>query len=150
MKHPNEEEIRKEVERGTKSLKAAKKLFEEELFEDAISRSYYAILHVAKAVLLMENVKVYSHEAVKRLFGMHLIKTGKIELKYSKIMREEQDDRYLADYDVAFFVEEGRVKKRIEDAECFFEAMIKYLEKHGIDFIKKIDPGVNKEDSGRG
>ena len=148
MKHPNEEEIRKEVERGKKSLTAAKKLFEEELFEDAISRSYYAILHVAKAVLLMENVKVYSHEAVKRLFGMHLIKTGKIEPEYSKIMREEQDDRYLADYDVAFIVEAERVKKRIEDAEYFFEAMIKYLEKHQIDFNKKIDPEGNKGNKG--
>ena len=72
MKYPNEEEIIREVERGTRSLRAAKKLFEAELFEDAISRCYYAILHAAKAVLLIENVKVYSHEAVKRLFGMHL------------------------------------------------------------------------------
>ena len=55
-------------------------------------------------------------------------------------MREEQDDRYLADYDVAFFVEEERVKKRIEDAECFFKAMIEYLEKHKIDFNKKKCP----------
>jgi uncharacterized protein (UPF0332 family) len=89
MKHPNEEEIKKEIERGKKSLRAAKKLFDEELFEDAISRAYYAILHAAKAVLLRENVKVDSHEAVKRLFGMHLIKTGKIKSKYSKILREE-------------------------------------------------------------
>lgn len=39
MKHPNEEEIKREIARGIKSLIAARKLFEEELFEDAISRS---------------------------------------------------------------------------------------------------------------
>lgn len=135
MKLPNEEEIRKEISRSQKSLKSAKKLFEEGLLEDAISRSYYAVLHVAKAVLLSENVTVSSHEAVKRLFGMHLIKTGKIELKYSKILSEEQDERYLADYDVTFSPEQERVEKRIKDAEDFYDAMIRYLKKLGIEFI---------------
>ena len=54
MTHRNEEEIRGEIVRGIKSLNAARKLFEVDLFEDAISRSYYAILHAAKAVLLIE------------------------------------------------------------------------------------------------
>jgi uncharacterized protein (UPF0332 family) len=85
-------------------------------------------LHAAKAVLLKENVEVDSHEAVKRLFGMHLIKTRKISSKYSKILREELDDRYLADYNVAFSPEPDRVQKRIEDAKDFLDTMIKYLE----------------------
>lgn len=129
MKLPNEEEIRKEISRSQKSLKSAKKLFEEGLLEDAISRSYYAVLHAAKAVLLGEDVMVSSHEAAKRLFGMHLIKTGKIELKYSKILSEEQDERYLADYDAAFSPEKERVEKRIKDAEDFYDEMIRYLKK---------------------
>jgi len=74
MKHSNEEEIKREIGRGVKSLNAARKLFEAELFEDAISRSYYAILHTAKAVLLTENVKVDSHEAVKKTFRTALDK----------------------------------------------------------------------------
>ncbi|MBI5750060.1 MAG: HEPN domain-containing protein [Nitrospinae bacterium] len=135
MKLPNEEEIKKEISRGQKSLKSAKKLFEEGLLEDAISRSYYAVLHAAKAVLLSENVTVSSHEAVKRLFGMHLIKIGKIELKYSKILSEEQDERYLADYDVAFSPEPDRVEERIKAAEDFCDAMIGYLKKSGIESI---------------
>lgn len=131
MRLPNEEEIKQEISRSQKSLKSAKKLFEEGLFEDAISRSYYAVLHSAKAVLLSESVLVSSHEAIKRLFGMHLIKTGKLEQKYSKILREEQDERYLADYDVAFSPEQERVEKRINDAEDFYDAMIRYLKKVG-------------------
>jgi uncharacterized protein (UPF0332 family) len=134
MKHPSQEEIRREVERSTKSIGAAERLFEEGFLEDAISRSYYAILHAAKAVLLFENVQVDSHEAVKRLLSLHLIKTNKIDSKYSKILREQQDDRYLADYDVAFSPESERVQRRIEDAKDFLEAMLKYLEERGIDF----------------
>ncbi|GFP25913.1 hypothetical protein HKBW3S25_01397, partial [Candidatus Hakubella thermalkaliphila] len=68
MRHPHQEEIEKEIQRSTKSIGAAERLFEEGFLEDAISRSYYAILYAAKAVLLFENIRVDSHEAVKRLF----------------------------------------------------------------------------------
>jgi uncharacterized protein (UPF0332 family) len=133
MRHPNQEEIEKEIRRSKKSTRAAERLFEDGFLEDAISRSYYAILHAAKAVLLFENVQVDSHEAVKRLFGLHLIKMSKIDSKYSKILREQQDDRYLADYDVAFSPESERVQRRIEDAKDFLEAMLKYLQERGIE-----------------
>lgn len=117
------EEIKKEIERAEKSLRAAKALFKEELYEDSISRAYYSTLHSAKAALLMEGVSATSHDAVKNLFGLHLVKPGKIDKKYSIILREEQDDRYLADYNSAFSPSEEQVKKRIEDAERFFNEM---------------------------
>lgn len=132
MRQSNREEIKKEVERGAKSLAAAKRLFEAGLFEDAISRAYYAVLHSAKSVLLAEDIRVDSHEAVKRLFGLHLIKTNKIDSRYSKILREEQDERYLADYDVAFSPEEEQVAKRIKDAESFYCEMVRYLKEKGL------------------
>jgi hypothetical protein len=132
MKHTYDEEIRLEIERSKKSLDAAKKLFEGELFEDAISRSYYAVLHAAKAALLGEHTIVGSHEAVKRLFGMHLVKTGKIDVKFSRILREEQDERFLADYDVSFSPEVERVEKRIKDAEYFLDAMSSFLKQKDI------------------
>lgn len=133
MRHPYEEEIRLEIERSQKSLDAAKKLFEAELFEDAISRSYYAVLHAAKAALLGEQTIVGSHEAVKKLFSLHLVKTGKIDAKFSRILREEQDERFLADYDVSFSPEVERVKKRIKDAEYFLDAMCSFLKQKGLD-----------------
>ncbi|GFP28199.1 HEPN domain-containing protein [Candidatus Hakubella thermalkaliphila] len=144
MRHPHQEEIEKEIQRSTKSIGAAERLFEEGFLEDAISRSYYAILYAAKAVLLFENIRVDSHEAVKRLFGLHLIKTSKIDSKYSRILREQQDDRYLADYDVAFCPESERVQKRIEDAKDFLEAMLKYLQERGIDFSESEGNVVHK------
>ncbi|MEW6408649.1 MAG: HEPN domain-containing protein [Nitrospirota bacterium] len=125
-------EVRKEFERAEKALRAAQILLKDDLLEDAISRAYYAILHAAKAVLLVENINVESHRAVKRLLGQHLIQTGRIDAKYSRILAEEQDDRYLADYDVIFSPERERVQQRVEDAVVFLNAMKSYLEKHGI------------------
>ncbi len=128
MTHPFELEIKLELERSTKALRAAELLYKDSLYADSLSRSYYSILHAAKAVLLFENVRVESHEAVKRLFGLHLIKTGKIDNKYSVILREEQDDRMLADYDVSFIPEKAQVDKRIKDARQFIARINKYLE----------------------
>lgn len=62
MSHPSENELKQEIRRSKKSLSAAKKLLEEELYEDALSRSYYSILHAAKAALLADNISVNIHE----------------------------------------------------------------------------------------
>ncbi len=132
MKSNNGEEIKNGIKRSQKSLKAAKKLLEEELLEDSISRAYYSVLHAVKAVLLSENVSANSHEGIKRLFGKHFIKTGKMEVKYSKILRQEQDERLQADYDTAFSPEIDQVQKRIEDAGIFLEKMTEYLLQEGI------------------
>lgn len=121
------EEIKAELLRAEKSLKAAHVLFEDGLLEDALSRAYYVILHAARAVLLAEGVRVKSHKAVRRLFGQHVIKTGKLDSRYAAILAEEQDDRYLADYDVIFIPEKERVEKRIADADKFLETIKTFL-----------------------
>jgi hypothetical protein len=128
----SEEEIKKEFERAEKSLRSAQILLKDNLLEDAISRAYYAILHAAKAALLVESINIESHRAVRRLFGQHLIQTGKIDVKYSIILAEEQDDRFLADYDVIFSPEKERCQKRVEDAESFLSAIKEYIKKQGI------------------
>ena len=113
--------------RAEKSLKAANVLFQDSLFEDALSRSYYVILHAARAILLAEGIRVKSHKAVRRLFGQHIIKTGKLDSRYAAILAEEQDDRYLADYDVIFIPEKERVEQRITDADKFLKTIKKFL-----------------------
>lgn len=121
------EEIKKEFYRAEKSLQSARLLLRDNLLEDALSRAYYAILHAARAVLLAEGVNVTSHRAVRRLFGQHLIKSGKLSAYLATILAEEQDDRILADYDVLFDPERERVQKRVDDAEAFLVAIKVFL-----------------------
>lgn len=128
---PGDAEIKGELLRAEKSLKAAKVLFEDGLLEDALSRAYYSILHASRAVLLSEGVRVKSHKAVRRLFGQHIVKPKKLDSTFATILAEEQDDRYLADYDVVFAPEKDRVKKRVADAIKFLKAIREYLKKQG-------------------
>ncbi len=129
---PPREEIKKELLRADKSLQAAQLLLKEHLLEDALSRSYYVILHAARAALLAQGVNVTSHRAVRRLFGQHLIKSGKLAPHLAEILAEEQDDRLLADYDVLFYPELDRVQTRAADAEVFLTAIKAFLENQGL------------------
>ena len=61
-----------EWQRATQSLHAAELLAREGYREDAVSRAYYAVLHAAKAALLVHDVATTSHAAVRRMFGRHL------------------------------------------------------------------------------
>jgi uncharacterized protein (UPF0332 family) len=121
------EEVQAELLRAERSLQAAQSLLEKDFLEDALSRAYYAILHAARAVLLAENVNVSSHRSVRRLFGLHLVKPEKVAVRLAKILAEEQDDRFLADYDAWFHPERERVEKRVREAGEFLAAIKTYL-----------------------
>ena len=69
-----------------------------------------------------------------RLFGKHLVKEGIINEAYSGILRKEQDDRILADYDVAFDPDLNRVEQRITDALSFIVEMERLLAEKGHEF----------------
>lgn len=117
----------KELARAKKALLAAKTLLENQLYEDCVSRAYYAVLHATKAALATENVTPESHHAVRRLFGLHLVKTGKIEKDFARILTAEQEDREIGDYDIHIDIEQDTAAKRVSDAAAFIKRIDKYL-----------------------
>ena len=118
----------KELIRAKKALLAAKTLLENQLYEDCVSRAYYAVLHAAKAALVIEGVEPQSHHAVRRMFGLHLVKTGKIEKEFARILTAEQEDREIGDYDIHIEIEQDTALKRVRDAEKFVDRIDKYLQ----------------------
>ncbi len=59
--------------RAEKALKASETLLGNGYYEDSISRSYYAVLHAAKMALILEDINVSSHTAVRKLFSKHFM-----------------------------------------------------------------------------
>jgi uncharacterized protein len=118
----------KELTRAKKALQAAKTLLENQLYEDCVSRAYYAVLHAAKAALVTVGIEPESHYAVRRMFGLHLVKIGKIEKDFAKILTAEQEDREIGDYDIHIEIEQDTASKRVLDAEKFVQRIEKYLQ----------------------
>ena len=115
-----------EMERAGKALRAAEILAKEELYEDCVSRAYYAVLHAARAALLTVPVFPESHSAVRRLFGLHLVKGGPIERKFAVILTAEQEDREMGDYGVGLVFPHERALTRLDEARMFLQR-IKYF-----------------------
>ena len=96
----NTENVLEEFDRAKKSLSSARLLLSAGLFQDSISRSYYAVMHAAKAALLVHDVIADSHSKVRRLFGSVLVRRGLIEKEWAAVLGREQDKRAAADYTV--------------------------------------------------
>lgn len=122
------QKARRELDRARKALLAAKTLMENQLYEDCVSRSYYAVLHAAKAALATKDIEPVSHNAVKRMFGLHLIKTGEVEKDFARILTAEQEDRAIGDYDIYIEINQDRALKRVTDAEKFVQRIEEYLQ----------------------
>jgi len=130
--------ITAQIEKSREKLDAAKTLLRESFIDDAISRAYYSMFHAASAVLLSEGITVESHSALKTMFGLHLIKTGKIEKKYGQWLNKLKDERENGDYDIFTSFELEDAKNGVNEAEEFLNEMRKYLiQKHGIKFSNK-------------
>ena len=121
----------KELERGRRALLAAKTLLEAGLSEDCVSRAYYAVLHAAKAALALEGVHPQSHQAVRSMFGLHLVKPGLLEREFARILTAEQEDRELGDYCIDTMIDDDRASLRVDEAERFVQRIEAYMAKSG-------------------
>ena len=75
----------------------------------------------------MEDIDAQSHVAVRRKFGLNLVKTGKIEKDFAQILTKEKEDRELSDYNIHIEIEGDTAEKRVVDAEKFVKRIETFL-----------------------
>ena len=140
----NRDVVLGEWTRSTRTLLAAELLVREGYHEDAVARSYYAILHAAKAALCIHDIAAESHAGVRRLFGKHLILSGAIEREWSKCLGGSLDDRLAADYDFEISFSFDEAQRECRRAREFIERIRRYLVENGLtgdDLGKEADVG---------
>ncbi len=69
-------------------------------YADAISRAYYAVLHAARAALELYGFPTETHSATNNTFGLHIVRTSRIEPSFGSVITDLADARLNADYDV--------------------------------------------------
>ena len=116
-----------EWQRAGQALRAAEVLADAGYPADALSRAYYATLHAAKAALSVHHVVTASHAAVRRMFGLHLIRTGEIEKEWASHLGEILDDRLAADYDVEAEFTSEEAGQACQRARVFLDRIQHYL-----------------------
>jgi len=94
MSHAAEAHLRKAYQR----LKEAEGMLSLGYAAATLNRTYYAMFEAASALLARVGVEVESHEGLKIKFGELLVKTGKVEARFSRYLKRAYDLRDDADY----------------------------------------------------
>ncbi len=108
---------------ASERLRAAEVLLKEGLYRDSITRAYYAIHSMARALLILYDIRATTHEGVKTMLSKQLIKEAKLLprdfAKKFSILKALRED---ADYED--FIEFSR-----EDAKEAFEIAKEFVDK---------------------
>ena len=96
MSYPDE--IKANLERADAALQAAQVLLDNQLLDDAASRTYYAAFYAASALLLSKDLSFNSHTGVLRAISLNFIKNGQLEQRFGKALNWLASLRQLGDY----------------------------------------------------
>lgn len=102
--------VRQELDRAMEELKAAELMFQNEMWRATVSKTYFVYLHTARTLLGAKGVTPQSHKGVNVLFSYHLVKPKIVDQKYGTILRNMEERRIDADYELG-------VEFKCDDAE---------------------------------
>ena len=114
--------IAADVTRGQEALESAELLLAAGKLADAVARAYYAIHHLARALLLTRDVEVRSHEALRGQFGLHFIRSGKLDARFGKLLAQVQRFREIADYESTFTFSHDHAEEEVRASREFVAA----------------------------
>ena len=72
---------------------------ENELWNTAVNRLYYACYYAVIALLIDKDIHAQTHSGVRQMFGLHFVKAGLIDKESGKFYTDIFDMRQTGDYD---------------------------------------------------
>jgi uncharacterized protein (UPF0332 family) len=123
--------VGREVTHGNQALASARALFDLGLFNDALSRLYYAVFHLCAALLLTEGVEPRRRRALPGLLLSHLASAG-FDASDAAAIARLSTYRDMADYERAFDATAGVVEAALDDAVRFADKARACLQARGM------------------
>ncbi len=93
------EEILGMLAKARRYLHSAEVLRQQQDFDSAVSRLYYAMFYAAEALLLTRGQTFSSHRAVVSAFAQHFVKSGLLSKELHQWLREAFEKRQISDYE---------------------------------------------------
>jgi uncharacterized protein (UPF0332 family) len=107
------------LDKAHNSLRAAKILSGEAIYDVAVSRAYYTMFYIAEAFLISDNLSFSKHSAVISKFGEHFARTGRVPVEFHRHLIQAEQSRIKSDYDAGSQVSETEATEQITHAETF-------------------------------
>ena len=115
------------IEKAKECLSDAEKNIVGGSFATAANRSYYAIFHAMRAVLVTDGFSSKKHSGIISEFSRRYIKTEIFPKYFSDIIRKAFNVRNDSDYEDFYVVSRAEVTQQTENANTFLVAVITYL-----------------------
>jgi len=109
MTGSKDELVRYRLLRAKDTFEDAKILADNQRWNSAINRLYYASYYAVTALLLDADINQSSHNGVKSNFSEHFIKNNRIEKDFGKVYSQLFTWRQKGDYDDLFDFSEDKV-----------------------------------------
>jgi uncharacterized protein (UPF0332 family) len=113
--------------RAEESLDEALILADKAKWNAVVNRLYYACFYSVIALLLKNDIETQSHVGARTQFGLHFIKTGKIDKIHGKLLTKLFDYRQKGDYGDMFDYDEKVALPLIEQVKKFLSEIKKYI-----------------------
>jgi len=115
------------LEKAREDIATAHDLIALKRLRGAVNRAYYAIYHLATAVLLTQDIERSKHSGVQAAFGYYLVKPGLIEPEYGRILTSARKARETSDYADRIELDGETAQRIVTDADRFVVRMEEYL-----------------------
>ncbi len=112
------------AEKAKEMLEDARKTFEAGMFKTSVNRSYYAVLHATRSLLILKGLDPVTHDGTIKLFSLDFVKTGLISKEMLKILKELLSLRRDVDYGDMVTVEKDDSGRALEEAERFLKEVL--------------------------
>ena len=118
------------LEKSDKLMLDANALVAIESWASAVNRLYYSAFHAVSALLLDRDIRIKAHSGAKAMFELHMVKTGEVEVKWSKFYTRLFENRNDSDYeDFAVFTAED-VLPLLPQTEEFIDVIKRLITTH--------------------
>lgn len=111
--------------KATRAAASAALLLEQGDIDGACNRAYYAMFDAARAALLaagLSQASIRTHGGLISAFGLHLVKSGKVDRTLGHVLNRAHEIRLVADY-TGDIVENELAAWTVEQARAFVDAM---------------------------
>jgi uncharacterized protein (UPF0332 family) len=117
------DEIEGYLSKAQRALAAGESLLRDGFPSDAAGKAYYAMFYAAQAALRHNGIAVTKHSAVESFFGRHLVKAGKLDSKYHKMLIHARQLRETADCNVEEEVAAAVASQTLDEGHAFVGAI---------------------------
>jgi uncharacterized protein (UPF0332 family) len=116
------------LQRALETIIEVETHIENEYWNTAVNRMYYACFYAVGALLIKHDVSPSTHSGVRQLFGQLFVKTGKINRTLAKHYTDLFEKRNKGDYNDFFDYDGDTVKNLLPPTKEFIDSIKKLVE----------------------